>query len=92
MFFDKDELYIYFTLLYLVFVSCSSPFCELLQGIFILYVILEQKDQREDKIRPNELKMENDNEHAAAWPYTIQKPESNMSWHDPFVPRHAMAV
>ena len=33
---DKGELYIYFTLLYLVFVSCLSSFCELLHVIFIL--------------------------------------------------------
>ena len=33
---DKGELYIYFALLYLVFVSCLSSFCEFLHVIFIL--------------------------------------------------------
>ena len=32
---DKDELYYIFTLLYLVFLSCLAPYCEL-HVIFIL--------------------------------------------------------
>ena len=56
-----------FILLYLVFLSCLASYCELLHVIFILYMILEQKDQREDKIGPNKLKMENADERAVAW-------------------------
>ena len=64
---DKGELYIYFTFLYLVFVSCLSSFCELLHVIFILQVIFEQKDQRGDEKGPKMLKMEKADEHAQAW-------------------------
>ena len=44
-----------------------SPFCELLHMIFILKMILEQKDRREEETRPKIAIMSILEGHAVAW-------------------------
>ena len=89
---DKGELYIYvYSFILSVFVLFS-----IILWVFTcdFYLVGDTwaKDQRGDEKGPNELKLDNANEHvatwlfhAATWPCLTQKPESNM-------PRHAMSI